>query len=352
MQQSTPSVVQLVLQHKELFGIFATSFGVVKNLSSAFQSRSLEFTRDKLLARIQTLTTVNQLVTSDACTRDERFLHLPKDIQSQLSDTLVAYAQNSQRLKDRQAFRAGKSFLRRFFLFYRPPTRRAWIPHLVCWFSMFGMPAVVIASIFPDDGGSPSFREFVDQWKDPVTIASFLFYVGLFLVFRLWAVWELKRKRALQQMPGARDPGIPAGSILAWVYAVIGLMFVIGAIVGAISDPSDKAGTIRIIVFGIITILCALPLSMWGKPGGWVHLSDGWKKSAAAIIPSFLMSITFLFNIGGVVEADFRGQLLAYWRNWFTDPVALILFISFAALPSLGTFRSLRSRGVPASKPA
>jgi hypothetical protein len=39
------------------------------------------------------------------------------------------------------------------------------------------------------------------------------------------------------------------------------------------------------------------------------------------------------FNIGGTMLAEFRGDVIGYWRHWIEEPWIPLVFVPLAALP-------------------
>lgn len=113
---------------------------------------------------------------------------------------------------------------------------------------------------------------------------------------------------------------VPVAAIL---YAWAGLAAVIGGF---------TTGGVRLAALGVITIWITFTLAMWKKLTAHVA-SLGRHQATLLLPPPVFLALTFIFNRGGMVENQFRGDFVDYWPSWMADPFIPLLSVPFAALP-------------------
>jgi hypothetical protein len=209
-------------------------------------------------------------------------------------------------LEKRSAKVDGFKLIQDVLLLYKPLTRRAWIPHILFWVLAVVTPFVLIEVAEDESRSHKALWDF--------------FFIGLLVMVWLWGAAE--RKRKLQnQTP------VPVAAIL---YAWVGISALVGGFF--LLANRDFSGGARLVSFGVIVTGCAYTLAMWSKLTAHVPSLDK-HKATLLLLPPLLLALTFILNAGGIVENEFRGDFVGYWRSWIANPFIPLLFFPFAALP-------------------
>jgi hypothetical protein len=332
-------IVQVLLAHKELIGIVTSAAGVLKTGYDVIQSRSRASTRDKLLIRIQGLVAARQALGDERLAGTLGTNSTAALLNSELSKAMSALAQATQRVREKQETDGGLGLCQRIFLLYKPVGARAWVASIICWLALLAMPFYVVATWYPwDEEGEGSLTTFVQNWKNPEVYLGGLFYLGVFLLARLWGLSERNRRLRNLDSKGAAGGGFAPAVVAAWLYWALGLIFIIAAVPAGLEDW--VRGT-WFGLFGALTAACGLTLYTWGK----LHDPSVSVKPAKALVqlsPPLLLFFTVIFNIHGVVRKDFSHDLIGYWRNWAREPVIPLFLTPLATLPVYAGLRCLQ----------
>ncbi len=194
---------QFLADHKGVLAGTATLIGIMKNLSNALQSRSLESASDGLLARIKTLTDADKFIAtaSGGDAANPAMEEARSAVRAQLSSTISRYVETSRRLHAKRALTPGLGPLQRIFLLYRPHGVRGWLAQLLFWSLATCIPLFLFGLSLQKEGQNISYDVFVTNWKQGDTWGGFLLLMSAVLFSRLWAVWEHKRYQAKNIAP-------------------------------------------------------------------------------------------------------------------------------------------------------
>ena len=320
-----------IASHKEIIGVVGSvitgSVGVAKTLSEVLRGRSRISERDKLLERIQRLLAVQQGMTSVSLDAGLEAIH------SDLASALAEFDTVSQKVRERQDF-SDLGLFQRAFLLFRPSSVGGWVAHLACWSLELILPLGFFGTWLSEDGDEASWTVFVQNWKDPATYIAFSFFIGLFLLARLWAIAD--RKRSLRKGTARNNAtGFPWRAVFAVVYGIIALTSIVAAVA---LMGSDAGAGVRFGIFGINVGACAgilYPLktrkSTPGRSRNWLYL-----------LPPAILVLIVIFDVGGIVLKQSANDPLSYWRYWRSEPYLPLFCIPFAALPFYFTFLRLR----------
>jgi hypothetical protein len=331
-------VLQYLIDHSKFLGIVTSAVGVLKTASDMIRSRSRASIRDKLLLRIQGLMAARQAMSSEEAQDNQRFADTRNIVDWQISDALSQFASASQEAKGKQLEEGKLGLIQRILLLYKPPTARAWIPHIFCWLIALSLPLFVLGTWFPAEGeGDGSWAIFVQNWKDPDFYFSFLFLFGLFLLIRSWGVSERNRYLRKNGPSAALGMGFRIQTIVALFYELCGMAFLV---TGIVIGPSDARGGIKIGVIGLIIIGSGVPIYVWGKLRDR-KMSLTTKKMIFLMLPAILLALVCVFDIEGIIVKEFSFNPIGYWRSWIQEPAIPLLVLPFAALPMYGAVRSL-----------
>jgi hypothetical protein len=334
-----PDIVQVLLDHKEVLGVATSAVGVVKTAYDMIQSRSRASTRDKWLMRIQALVATRQALNIESAADSHHSTDLGDLVESQLSEALSGFAKASQEVREKQAVRGELGLFQRAFVLYKPASTRAWVPHMICWLIALFVPFFFLGTSLPDGGDEPSWAAFVQSWKDPDIYFGFLFFVGVFLLARLWAVSERKINLKKQGTIALPPASFRLATVAALVYGVCGVAFLVGA---GVVGLGDVAAGVRFGVFGVIIAGCAVTVEVWGKLRDR-KISLTTKGAIFLLLPAILLALVIMFDVDGIVLNEFRHDVFGYWRSWIHEPAGPLLAIPVVALPVYAGFCCLRS---------
>jgi len=254
-------------------------------------------------------------------------------INAQISAAVTKLTMAEHVVEEKRPTGESLGWFRRFFLLYKPATAKAWVSHLVCWFCL------VVFLIVP----------FQMDWKKTLdTYYFFLFYIGIFLLFRQWGASQ-RRRYLLQRGAVASKEQVAAGipkkrtfvvfpMVLALLYGLFGLGFVIAAFVHA---TTDTRAAVKFGAFGVLTVGCTVTFFVWGRLRSRNVPISKLNGLLLFLSPSIL-TLIIVFDIEGIVVKEFSNDPLGYWRNWGQQPVVPLIFIPMAALPLYAWFRCLK----------
>jgi hypothetical protein len=282
---------------------FTGTVSAATKLSEILKRRSLSSKTDMLLTRIQGLVAVQQALGQN------------RNVKAQLDEALEQFATVSHDSTEQPREATDLGFLQRAFLLYRPPTGLAWIPHTLCWILLPTIP-LAISGIWIDN-----------EWDNAATFGVLFFFV-LFLLARWWAVSELSRYLKKQGPLAVLPKRLYLSRLASVLYGTLATTYLIGGIVAAHTDL--RAG-LKLITFGIIVVGCALTLWLWSTLRR--DRSMAVAKRLLLLLPPLVLTMMSLFDIGGIIEKQYRGDFLGYWNSWVTTPAIPLLLIPFVVLP-------------------
>lgn len=348
-------VLQFLLTHKEQFSIATGAVGVLKTTYDVIQSRSRPSTIDKLLQRIQGLKAAVEVIRGDPAGAGPNADQTVRKLESQLAAALLKLATLSEgspgttpvvppvaitsqvATEMPAAFGSPRvGFFRRVFLLYRPPSVIAWVPHIICWALELLVPFALFGASIPDKGDQTvSWHVFVQNLRDADLLYALVFFLGVFLLARSWAVRERKLHQPKRPLTATTPKHFPLVTILAILYGLVGFGLLVGTLYG------DR-GFGRLGAFGLIVVGCGLTVYVWGR------LRDGKSfltktKAILLFLPTILLVLVAVFDIDGIIVKDFAHDILGYWRSWVDQPAVPALLFSFVALPLYAGIRCLRS---------
>jgi len=268
----------------------------------------------------------------------QKFVDSIAVVKSQLSEALTQLAGASEEVREKQVVEGRMGLFQRAFLLYKPASARAWVPHIICWLTALLLFLFFLGTWAPNEDGTSPWATFVQNWKDPDTYFSFLFFLGIFLLVRLWGVSERKRYLRNQGSIAGPQRSFPLATLVALLYAVCGVAFLVGAVV---LGRDDATVGIKFGVFGVIVGGCGPTLHVWSNLGNRTGALGTW-KAIFLFLPPVLLAISIIFDIGGIVVKEFHHDVFGYWRSWIREPIVPLFLIPIAALPVYAGIRCLR----------
>jgi hypothetical protein len=302
----------------KLAAIVSFLIGLVPTLAAMLEKRSLDSKKDKLLVRLQALQILRSGTTQDDL------------INAQFDSALAQLKAISQGLAERLTVAPELQPLQRVLLWYMPPTKRAWIPHVLTWLLT---PVVLLV--------------FISIWIegfDREILIGWLFFVGIFLLTRLWGASELRRYFTEKGASAVPPRQLRFSPLLVGLYAVFAITSLVGSIVLVRSDSEASA---RLAALGIILFGCAAALRMWSKALSDDHLRMPIHRCLLLLLPPALLTLIFLFDSNGIFQQEFKGDPIGYWRNWGNEPFIPILFIPLVGVPLYAAFYCLKRTRLP-----
>lgn len=322
----------------KLLSVVTGAAGLWRTAADILQRRSRDSRRDKNLILIQGLMAARVALHELPSMKTPESVEFGVILDSQIAGALgkVALESCEVDVKERAVGRIG--LIQRLLLLYRPPTSRAWIPQLMCWICELVIPMLVFSMFFATDGeGGSVWVVFVRNFKNPSSYFTFLFLMGLFLLFRSWGVWE--RNRYLRSLGLRALPlrGFRLRSVAAVVYGLLGVTVFI---VAATFVRDDLFAVLKMGLVSLVTFGCGLQVYVWGaKDSGTEKVTV--KKAVLLSIPVFLAIIVSVFDTGGIVSKAYFFDPIGYWRSWLAEPAIPLYILAFLLLPAYGSISCL-----------
>jgi hypothetical protein len=332
-------ITELFTHYKDILGFAGSTvagvLGIGKTVSEIIRGRSRASQNEKLLSRIQSLLAVRQAMAAGSLPVGVSIAPIDAD----LAVTLRDFAQGSAQQKERQELKGDLSLFERVFLLYRPVGVRTWVAQCFFWLLCIFLPLAFMGTWFSEDSEEPALAAFKANWKDPGIIFTFLFFFGLLLLSRSWAVSERRKYlEAHGSLPG-RMGGFGFGTLAAILYGALGIAAVVG---GIFMIREDLHGGLKICILGLVVAGCGLTLRAWDS----LSRRSGRRTMAKAMLlasPAFLLMVAFIFNIDGIVLKTYAHDLLGYWHQFASEPIIPFVILPAAALPLYAAFRCVRA---------
>jgi hypothetical protein len=240
--------------------------GLIKALAEALEGRALEKQSDKLLLRIQALVVVRKELGADEI------------LDSQISHTRAEFGIVLQKLKERKLRTARLRFIRSVFLLYKPPSKPAWIPHVLCWLAALAIPIYVFTS-----------------WKGSRVslIVGATLHLGIVFAMREWGLEELKpsprifpKREPLSMFP-KRDPLL----WLAVLYWLPGLVLSLLSLVAIFHGEGWEH--LLVLLFGVSLFGCGRTIINWANSGSPYATNPARKPISVLLFPALLTALAF-----------------------------------------------------------
>jgi len=193
------------LKDKDTISAIAAAAGLIGTgvpaLAKAVESFSLRSRRKQELERIEDLTELMKKIKSEDVLTESTLADVGAQIEAEIKTALAGLdknRQNRQRVLQKKKER-DLTFLGFTFLLFRPHGLGAWMAHFFAYLSaLFAVFGLLIAAADKDD------RAFL--------LGFVIFFLFLWLLFRMWALRARSRWRTARPAPSPASVGAGAAS--------------------------------------------------------------------------------------------------------------------------------------------